>query len=1324
MFRHAIIRFLMLLLLSGAAAIPMFARAGKHAFNVYSVENGLPNNQAQALLQDRAGFVWVGTREGLCRFDGARFHRFDTPSALSLAELPDGRIWAGTNDGIYEWDHIACSLSVVGVPAPDGTSLSGPVPCLWVGKDGGVWAASGNLLLRFDPVEKRWNGWRLDENLLPGLSLAQINDLLPDRNGTVWIASDGENLLRFDTTRNTFSSFPVRETAKRFSLQCLMELDGDTLLAGCSEGGVWLFDKRSRKARPYVDSPDGSLFVHTLLPVGNEELWIGAETGLFIFDKASGSLDRLHSDLGDPTALSDNSIYSLCEDKEGGIWVGTRLGGVCYTSTEQDFISLFTPSSGIDAFHGRVVRDILEDPDGSLWIGTEDSGIYRYDRSSGVFSNTVGNRAPLPSSPVSALFLDGRTMLAGMFHQGFCLIDTSTGRVRPFPTEAGGPEEVLSILKDSRGRTWIGTGKGLWRFYGEGSRPSFASIPDGPATPVLDIVESRSGKLWIATFGEGFWSFDPERGLWEQFRHSEKGGDSQNCDFALSVSEDNHDFLWIGTDGGGAFRFDPSEKSFTHYGTDNGLPGDTVYEIIEDKLGNIWFTTGNGLSRLSQESGAYITYSLNYGTPSNQFNYKAALKTTDGMLYFGTVKGFMEVNPDKVKTNYDPPRVVFTSYTLSGQENLLPENADSEPTISLRYNEPLTSVSFASLSYTSPQNNQYAWRLKGLDKEWTHTKNTNIQFNYIPPGRYTLEVKGANGDGIWYEKPSIIHIRVKAPFLGSTMGIILESLAALGLVILLMIQSRRRIREKNQLEIKRIKEIERNVAQKNKIEFFSSIIHEIRTPLSLIKAPFEEIKRKDLTEEEYRENVGTIDANIDRLLLLSNEILDFSRVEDNAFTVHPKRTDVKHIAEEVLTSFAYQIQENSYEIEKKLPEGPVFAWTDPEILIKILSNLLGNAVKYAESKIIFSLEAPEIGPDEAVVDGNLTFRISNDGQIISPKNREKVFQAFWREDRGETTAGTGLGLPLVKKLTELQGGKVWIDGSDTEMNTLIVELPVGKEDADAPADSAAEGLRDVSSDRRTIAVVDDDPGIRSFLQRSLSRHYNVICCKGETDLYKALDGHIIDLIISDIMMPGTDGITLCHNLKTSFENSHIPIILLTAKVGSEVKVKGLAADADAFVEKPFTMELLESLIENIFSRQNKMREYYAQDPHISSGVITENSSDQEFLDRVSGLIVDHMEEEDFSIDKIADLMNMSRSSLYRKLRGITRLAPGELISTIRLKKAAELLATGRYRVSEVCYLVGFQSVPYFSTSFRKQFNISPKDYIKKSRAAIKPSGGV
>ena len=523
---------------------------------------------------------------------------------------------------------------------------------------------------------------------------------------------------------------------------------------------------------------------------------------------------------------------------------------------------------------------------------------------------------------------------------------------------------------------------------------------------------------------------------------------------------------------------------------------------------------------------------------------------------------------------------------------------------------------------------------------------------------------------------------------------------------------RRRLREKNQLEIKRIKETERSVAQKTKIDFFSSIIHEIRTPLSLIKAPFEEIKRKDIPEDEYNENVGTIDANINRLLQLSNEILDFSRVEENAFTVHPKKTDVKHIAEEVLRSFSFQISENSCRIEKVLPEEPVIAWLDPEILIKILSNLLGNAVKYAASEIDFSLEAPS---DE----GTVRFRISNDGQIISPKNREKVFVAFWREDRDDLTAGTGLGLPLVKKLTELHGGKVYIDENDTRMNTLVVELPAGTEaeaeDASPALESPAVSTGDAAGERHTIAVVDDDPGIRNFLHKALSRHYNVICCSGEAELYKALEDSIIDLIICDIMMPGTDGITLCHKLKTSFDNSHIPIILLTAKVDSEVKVKGLAADADAFVEKPFTMELLEGLIENIFSRQGRMREYYARDPHISSGIITGNTSDQEFLDRVSAIIVEHMEEEDFSIDKIADFMNMSRSSLYRKLRGITRLAPGELISTIRLKKAAELLSSGKYRVSEVCYLVGFQSVPYFSTSFRKQFDISPKDYIKKSR---------
>ena len=1319
------LRFVSFLVLLQLTALVATAEE-KHLFSTWSVENGLPNNHITALLQDRTGFIWVGTRSGLSRMDGSYFLNFPLPFVRTLLELPDGRIWIGTSDGLYEWTPSSGGVAPLPVHTDAGDRMSGDVRRLRLCKDGSVVLATDAGLYRCLPPSETWTPLLFspaedhDADRVP----TDIRDVLADRDGVLWLATGTGFLFRADLRRNRLTSFPIRTEERDSELLCLLDRDGDSLLMGCSEGGVWLFDKRTGAARPFIDSPEGSLTVLSLLPVGAEKIWIGTGSGLYVADTGTGTLTAFRPNLDDPTSLPDHTVTALFEDKEGGIWVGTRLGGVAYSSTEQNFIRLFFPSGAEGRFHGKVVRDMLEDADGRLWIATEDSGLHLYDRRNDRFSQRLPGGVSLPSQPISAMYLDGSRLVAGLFRHGLCILDTRTGRITSYSRKNGGPDTVLSLLKDARGDWWVGTQGGLLHFN-PSAPETFSPVEGGPAAPVQDILESRSGRLWFATNGAGLWSLDPETVTWTAHVHEEGNPFSLSSDNVLSVMEDNREDLWIGTDGGGACRLDPQRGTFSRYGDTAspaggdgrhgeaiGLPSETVYRILEDKLGNLWFTTAKGLSRFSPETGSYITYTHNYGAPSDQFNDHSALKTEDGTLYFGTVRGFMEVRPEELHTYYSPPPVVISSCTVGGEERILPvQNGGRKDRLSLRHDQTNISFRFSSLSYTAPQNNRYAWRLLDGDKDWNYTKSTSIQFTRLPPGNYLLEVRGANGDGVWNETPASLRIRVRPPFPTSPLGLTLEGLLLVSLLAWLLLRSRNRIREKNRQEILRIREVERDVAQKAKIDFFANIIHEIRTPLSLIKAPFDQIKRQPLSEEEYKENMDTIDANIDRLLQLSNEILDFSRIEKNAFSVHPKLTDVSHIAEEVLRRFSFPLQENRFSLEKHLPDHPVIVRIDPEILIKILTNLLSNAVKYADSRIVFTLDDSD--------PSRLVFRLSNDGPLILPENREKIFAAFWREDRENPASGTGLGLPLVRKLSELHGGTVSVDAEDTTLNTLVVELPVlpaeepETEDVPDAEESSAEAGN--PAERPTVVIVDDDAGIRTYLKRTLGARYNVLTCAGKKDLYDVLPQQLVDLIICDIMMPEVDGITLCNELKHSFEYSHIPVILLSAKADEEVRVKGLTANADAFVEKPFTLDLLEGQIENLFSRQQRLRNYFTRDPHFSFRMMADNPADQNLMDRIGEIILEHMEEEDFSIDRIADLLCMSRSSLYRKLRGITRLAPGELISTIRLKKAAELLSSGRFRVGEVAYLVGFKSVPYFSTSFRKQFGVSPKDFIKKER---------
>ena len=1285
--------FLCTVLFLSLAAYPL-SGSGRHGFNHYSVEDGMSHSTVEAILQDRTGFMWLGTGNGLNKFDGHNFSIYGNHHVTSLVEDADGTIWTGTTEGLFLFNPGKETFTPFDRRTPEGTTIGKEVDCMSFDDEGILWIGTADEgLFRYDNSTNTLTR-------VHAVGGSGIFGILPDANGVIYLATD-KGFVRYDIRWNrcTVYDIPGRNTS---GVYCLEEENNDAILLGCKDGGIFRFDKKTGLVDAFLGEIGALPVPRMISKVGKDELWIGTESGLFIYNTHSGNLERILQNLSEKTSISGNAIRSLCEDKEGGIWIGTYLGGVNYTSTEQNFIIQFCPSISPDGLHAHMIREFAEEGNGTLWFGTEDDGLYRFERTSGLFRNWSSQDGSLPWHNVSALMLDGDSLYIGLQRHGICIMDIPSGSIRSYPGQAGIPDNISAIFKDNLGRILVGTKVGLFLFHPENGSFTGSKVTD-PGNAVYDIMEDHLGRLWLAT-REGLLSYDAKSGIKCRYRAGTEST-SLSSDKTISIMEDSHRQLWIGTEDGGACRFNPETEAFDRFDQSNGLPSNTVYEILEDQDGNIWFSTGKGLSRLSAETGSFITYSYNYGTPADQFNYRSAIKTRDGKLYFGTVRGFMEVTPEDLHTNYAPPKVVFTGWSVPGEDYTLEPAETILPGLKFKHDHGNITFRFAALSYTAPQNNKYAYRLRGLDKEWTYTKNTSIHYTRIPPGKYYLEVMGSNGDGIWSERPTSLRLVVKPPFLSSWPGILLEIALGIGALIGFYLSQRRRMQEKNRLEIERFREAEALATQKSRIDFFTSIIHEIRTPLSLIKAPFEQIKKGNLGEDEYKEDMDMIGQNIDRLMMLSNEILDFSRIEVNAFQLRPRMTQVKHIAEEVLRNFTFAAKEKGLVFDKVLPEEDVNARIDPEILIKILTNLLANATKFAESRIEFRMEDEE---------GKIKFIISNDGQIIAPEDRERIFTPFFREERDDLAGGTGLGLPLVRKLTELHQGTIRLDTTDPTRNTLLVEIPklANKDETEAEhgPDSSSESLDPV---KRAIAIVDDNPQICQYLKRAFSKEYNVIGCADAKELYEVLRQNLVDLVISDIMMPGTDGITLCRELKGSFEYSHIPIILLSAKVDSDTKIEGLNAGADAFVEKPFTMDFLMKQVQNIFSRLDRTRDYYARNTGVEETTPPGSPSDRAFMEKISDIITEHLSEEDFSIDRIADIVGMSRSTLYRKIRGITQLPPGELIKVVRLNKAAEMLRSGNYRVSEVGFLVGFNSVSYFSTCFHKQFGLSPKEYMGK-----------
>lgn len=905
--------------------------------------------------------------------------------------------------------------------------------------------------------------------------------------------------------------------------------------------------------------------------------------------------------------------------------------------------------------------------------------------------------------------------------KGLDVVDLKTFRVRNY-TESSSPgsisdNNVFAIEKDRSGTYWIGTIVGLNKF--DLRTETFSRVDEvGTHAFIYDIMEDSRGLIWVATYNTGLFVYNPRSETWRHYENIPGDPTSLGYDKTISLTEDSKGAIWIATEGGGVSVYDPSTDRFRTYTLLDGLPNNVVHKVLEDAEGRMWISTNNGLAQLDRSTGEFSVYTHDEGLVGNQFNYKSGIKGSDGSLYFGAIQGFVGFDPLRKFAIRVAPPVVITRFNLfnkeirpSGKNSLLGCSVSYSPEIELTNDQSTFSIEFAALSYNASEMNRYAYRLEGYDKEWNYiSSNQRASYANVPYGRYLFRVKGANSNGLWNHEGASLSIRIKPPFRASTVGILLEVLLGLSLIGTLLAIYRKRTIFKRQRMIEKMRSEEKIALQKAKLSFLTNITHEIRTPLSLIKAPFEQIAKIKIGDADITENLEIMGSNISRLLNLTNELLDFFKVESQGFRLHPTITDIGALLNNTLTGFRQVFRDNELDVSLHLPENPMIICVDPEILIKIFTNLISNAAKFAAGRITIELEMNAPDP------GFFRFSISNDGTTIDPANRENVFKAFFQEKKAGIQIGTGLGLPLVRQLVELHGGRIYIDPRVTEETRFVVEIPQAeKATAKEPQQTMAEYDPEAkSSGLIHILIADDESAMRNFLHKQLSKRYRVTACANGAEVLEVLQREPADLVITDLVMPGIDGLQLCGILKTKVEYSHIPIIALTAKTDLESKIEGLNLGIDAYIEKPFSMEHIYSRIENLLSKISRMRELFRNNPDIPAVCsIARNSVDEKFLRRINDIVLEHIEDENFSIDHLAEMLNISRSNLYRKIKTISHMSPNEFIRLCRLKRAAELLNQNDYRINEICYLTGFNSPSYFAKCFQRQFGVSPKDYIKR-----------
>lgn len=1313
MFKNALIYlFLVLFQLN-------FAQNQEYYFSHYKVENGLSHNSVLCSLQDEKGFLWFGTKDGLNRFDGHSFKKFrkEIGNSKSLGSNFiecmhefNHTLWIGTESGLYQYNEVTEDFDLV------KESQNNPILDIENDNEGNIWFIARSLLYKYNIKTKTV------ENYLKGF--IKVEEITKTPNGQIWVAF--QNILyQYVKETNSFKKCEIKfpeQPNLNIVISKIYSYNNGEIVIGTQKSGAFIYNIQNSALTQINLSSKRPLYVRDFIKKGND-LWMATESGLYIYNLQSKTHKNLSKSYNDPFTLSDNALYSLTLDNEEGIWIGSYFGGINYYPKPNTFFKKYFPKIGENSISGNAVREIKPDQQGNLWIGTEDAGVNKLNVKTGVFTNYLptNNSNSISHYNIHGLLVNENKLWIGTFEHGLDVLDINTGFVtKHYGWKTKGnlsSNFVFDFYKTKKNEVYVITASSIELYNSVKDKfMVFKAFPEGYF--YTSLVEDNNGALWAGTYWDGLFYYDPKTNTKRVFKHIKENNTSISSNAINGIFLDSKNNLWITTENG-LNQYNFKTNKFKNYTVNNGLPSNVVYSILEDEKNNLWISTSKGLVEFNPVSRKIKVFTKANGLLSDQFNYHSSYKDNNGTMYFGSTEGMISFNPKKFIANKFKPPIYITSIKIDNKEIKSESKKERKSKhslnqITLNPDKYTVNIEFATLSFNAPEMTEYWYKLEGLNEDWVYLgKNYKISFTGLSPNVYTFKVKSRNGNGQWSEESSELKIDVLPPFWKSNFAYALYSLLFISIGFLGLKQYHAKSKVKNLKFIKELNRKKEKELYKAKIEFFTNISHEIRTPLTLIKSPLEKILKKTDYDADLMQNLSIMDKNTSRLLDLVNQLLDFRKTEMGGTNLNFVRSNISEIIRNVHARFTPIINNKKINFSYDLGFEDVFASVDTEALNKIISNLFSNAIKYSNHIITLSLSQ----------EGDVfIIAIKNDGKLISAHLKDKIFEPFFVISEKQDNSSTGIGLALAYSLVELHKGSLVLDHTVVDMNAFVLSLPIHQtlEFKLFDTKSIPEINNDIfepSASSNTILtpkilVVEDNEDLLDFVAKELSVEYQVIKATNAQIALKILSTENVQLIVSDIMMPGMDGFNFCKEIKTNLETSHIPIILLTAKTTLNAKIKGLEFGADAYIEKPFSMEHLKVQISNLLSNRTTLIEYYSSSPlaHVKS--IAHSTIDKIFIKKLDEFIYLNISDNKLSVDMLAENMNMSKSTLYRKIKNITDLSPNELINITRLKKAAELLTTGDYKIYEIAEIVGYSSQISLLRNFQKQFGMTPSEYLK------------
>jgi len=1214
-------------------------------FSNYNVDNGLSQNTITGIIKDKYGFIWIGTWEGLCRYDGYKF-------TVYRAEIEDSN--AITNN--------------------------------------------------------------------------RINNVFKDTNDIVWVVTSDQTFCRYNYDNDNFSRFSYDKVPSYFYNEILPKIRNNRLRAE-NPDYIWEYksnekefiqtSKKTGKQVSYKDSPNNFISVNyeniTFLYYDNQDiLWIGTENnGIFKADTRIKPFINYEKLQNTNNSLIDNLVRAIAEDNNGNIWVGTLNKGVTKIDTKNKrYIHLQHNDRISNSLIDNRIRSIYCDEFGYIWIGTK-NGLDKYNKQNNSFehfTNRTNNN----------------------------IINNS----------------VFCITEDHNHNLWIGTSNAISKY--DRKRNCFIAFnPDSLLTRrnVRVIYEDTKHNLWIGTEGNGLivlkrdtLAASEKLIVLKHYLYKKGNENSLINNTVLTIVEDEHGMIWIGTNNG-LCKLDIKKEIFYKFNVKSGFPDDLIMGILDDNKGNIWISHKKGITRMNVTDYSIRTFTRSDGLPCNEFLQNAYYKSNvSGKMYFGGVNGFTVFNPDSIFDNPHYPFIVFTSLRIFNKpvdvgqkingKIVLEKSLLETKEIFLSYNFKNITIEFAGLHYSNPSENKYEYMLEGFDKNWISTYGNENFANYanLEPKKYIFKVKSANCDGVWNPIPKCLIIHVLPPWWRTWWAYAIYILIIIALLYFFYNYIISKIEYRNQLALERMKAEKMHEIDQMKIDFFTNVSHELRTPLSLILDPLEKLHSDQVDSSKLKNYYAIMYRNAKRLLLNINQLLDFRKIEAGKLNLELSKNDIIAFVNNIVEMFSLQANKRNIILRLNAFTQSYMMYFDKDKLDKILFNLISNAFKYTpdNGEICVDIEKEKTN-DEKIDNEFLKIYIKDTGIGIADDEKDKIFDIFYQAKGQKVYNGdsSGLGLALTKKLIELHKGEIFVESELGKGSCFILKLPVlynenvlyenneefyeHKQNMiidENIVDKSRHELENTDNinEKSVLLIVEDNEDVRNYLKDELNENFFIVESDNGLDGYNVAVENMPDLIISDIMMPGIDGIELCKKLKNNEITSHIPIILLTARHSMESKIAGYETGADAYVTKPFSSALLKIQVKSIIESRKKLRQLFSKNVFIDPKIISSNITDEKFLNKIIEIVKENIMNIDTEL--LAEKLKVSKRQLYRKIQSLTGQTVHDFVSNIRLNMAIELLLQGELNISEISYKLGYTELSNFTRSFKNKTGKSPKTFVK------------